>query len=129
MFTIEKPVPGSAQFLLSTAIDQATEGVLITDASARIVYVNPAFTRLTGYSAEEVIGRNPRRLKSRSQEPRFYRELWQTVSAGRVWQGDLINRRKDGTRYVENMTISPGRDASGAVANYIAFKQDVSVQW
>ena len=90
---------------LTAAIEQTDEAVVITDLDARILYVNPAFTRLTGYNREEAIGKNPRVLKSGKQDPAFYKDLWQTVLAGRNWHGELINRRKDGTTYLEAMTI------------------------
>src|ERR1700733_7936862 len=81
---------------LAAAINQAGQAIVITDRNGSILYVNAAFTSMTGYSFEEVIGRNPRLLKSSRQDPSFYRDLWETVSAGRNWHGELINRRKDG---------------------------------
>jgi diguanylate cyclase (GGDEF)-like protein/PAS domain S-box-containing protein len=111
---------------LSRAIDQAAEAIVITDANANIQYVNPAFAALTGYSAEEAVGRNPRFLKSGSQDSGYYKELWETILAGNVWRGRLINRRKDGSDYREEMTITPVRDARGEITNYIALKQDVT---
>ena len=112
--------------LLATAIGQIGEAVVITDISGQIQYVNPAFTRVTGYSAEEVAGQNPRLLKSERQDPAYYRELWKTILAGEVWRGELLNRRKDGTLYTDKMSITPVCDASGAIANFIAIKQDVT---
>jgi PAS domain S-box-containing protein len=112
--------------LLATAIGQIGEAVAITDASATIQYVNPAFSRMTGYSAEEVVGQNMRVLKSDRQDPAYYRELWKTILSGERWQGELINRRKDGTVYTEEMSITPVRDSSGAITNFIAIKQDVT---
>ncbi len=114
--------------LLAAAIEQAGESIVITDTQGRIQYVNPAFTRMTGYGAREVIGKNPRLLKSDRQDSGFYRELWSTILAGQVWHGELINRRKDGTSFVEKMTIAPVRDAAGAITNFIAIKQDISGQ-
>ena len=99
---------------------------MITDTSATIQYVNPAFTRITLYSAEEAVGQNTRLLKSDRQDPAYYRELWKTILAGEVWQGELINRRKDGTLYTEEMSITPVRDPSGAITNFIAIQQDVT---
>ncbi|MFY9742802.1 MAG: PAS domain S-box protein [Candidatus Sulfotelmatobacter sp.] len=112
--------------LLATAIAQISDAVLITDISAKIQYVNPAFTRITGYSAEEVIGQTPRLLKSDRQDPSDYTELWNTISAGKVWGGELLNRRKDGTIYKDQMSITPVRDASGVISNFIAIKQGVT---
>jgi PAS domain S-box-containing protein len=111
---------------LAAAIEQAAEGIVITDTGAGIRYVNPAFTRMTGYSAEEAIGQNPRLLKSGQQNPAYYKDLWETISKGRIWHGELVNRRKNGSLYTEEMTITPVRDDSGAVVNYIAIKQDVT---
>jgi len=112
--------------LLAAAIEQIGEAVVITDLLATIQYVNPAFTRITGYSAEEAIGQNTRLLKSASQSPAFYEKLWKTILSGEVWRGDLINRRKNGDLYNEEMSITPVRDAGGAITNFIAIKQDVT---
>ena len=98
---------------LVTAIEQSAEGVVITNPSGDIEYVNPAFTRITGYSREEVMGQNPRILKSDKQDPAFYQQLWATILNGQIWQGELINRRKDGSLYTEQMNIAPVRDARG----------------
>jgi PAS domain S-box-containing protein len=112
--------------LQEAALQAAGNSVVITDREGRIVWVNPAFTRLTGYTLEEVQGRTPRVLKSDAQEPAFYRQLWQTILAGQVWHGELINRRKDGTRYIEDQTIAPVRSAEGAITHFVAIKQDVT---
>jgi PAS domain S-box-containing protein len=111
---------------LLAAIEQAAEAIVITDTEASIRYVNPAFTKITGYSPGEVMGKNPRILKSGRQEPAYYKDLWDTIHAGKVWHGELINRRKDGTLYTEEMSITPVRDADGAIVQYIAIKQDVT---
>ena len=110
----------------TTALHAAANAVMITDHNGRIHSVNPAFTALTGYTAQEVVGRNPRFLKSGKQDEAVYRNLWQTISSGRVWSGELTNRRKDGSLYIEEMTITPLRNADGAIARYIAIKQDIS---
>ena len=112
--------------LLARALESVANGVVITDCDACIEWVNPAFSRLTGYALEEVVGRNPRILKSDVHEASLYRELWQTILAGSVWVGHMVNRRKDGTTYHEEMTITPIRDASGNTTHYVAVKQDVS---
>ncbi|MFZ3266339.1 MAG: PAS domain S-box protein [Terriglobales bacterium] len=114
--------------LLAAAIEQAAESTVITDIDARIQYVNPAFTRITGYGAVEVIGQNPRILKSNRERPEYYRDLWNTILAGQVWHGELINRRKDGTAYIVEMTITPVRNTGGAITNFIAIQQDVTEQ-
>ena len=111
---------------LVTAIEQASEGVVITDLDGAIQYVNPAFTRITGYTSDEVMGLNPRLLKSGRHDAEFYRQLWCTILNGRTWHGEVINRRKDGTLYPEAMTITPVRGAQGAITNFIAIKQDIA---
>jgi PAS domain S-box-containing protein len=112
--------------LLATAIEQAAETVVITGRDGKIQYVNPAFTRTTGYTHDEAIGQNPRVLKSGAHDVSFYQDLWSTITAGKLWQGEFINRRKDGTLYNEEATIAPVRDSSGKVTNYIAIKSDVT---
>src|SRR5260370_1407291 len=111
---------------LAAAIEQAANGIIITDRKAVIQYVNPAFTRMTGYSQDEAVGQNPRFLKSGRQDAAFYKNLWRTIAKGEVWHGELINRRKNGSFYIEQMTIAPVRDAHGATTNFIAIKQDVT---
>jgi PAS domain S-box-containing protein len=111
---------------LAAAIAQVAEAIVITDHLGTIEYVNAAFTRITGYTAEEAVGRNPRLLKSGSHDAAFYRSLWQAISAGSVWHGDLTNRRKDGRCYLEEMSITPVRDADGRITAYVAIKQDVT---
>ena len=111
---------------LTCALEQAADGVVITDTRATIQYVNPAFTRLTGYSAEEVLGKTPNLLKSGRQNPSYYEDLWKTIKSGQVWHGQLINRRKDRTLYTEEMTITPVRNTNGVVTNFIAIKHDVT---
>jgi len=111
---------------LATAVEQAADGVAITNTNGIIQYVNPAFTALTGYTSEEAIGQNPRVLKSGLHPLEFYQSLWQTISSGKVWQGEMTNRRKDGTLYEEEMRIAPVCDASGAITGYIAIKHDIT---
>jgi len=113
---------------LISAVEQAHEAILITDASGTILFVNPAFERLTGYTREEALGKNPRILKSGAQEPDFYREMWATLMRGEVWTGRLVNMRKDGSKYQEEMVISPVRDANGTVVNYAAVKRDTTLE-
>jgi two-component system sensor histidine kinase/response regulator len=112
--------------LLAAAIEQVGEAVIITDLSATMQYVNPAFTRITGYSALEAIGQNVRLLKSSAHGPAFYQKLWKTILSGEVWRGELINRRKNGDLYNEEMSITPVRDIGSAITNFIAIKQDVT---
>jgi len=112
--------------LLETAIDQATECILITDDEGAIQYVNPTFEKITGYAREEAIGGNPRILKSGLQDEAFYRNLWDTIKGGQTWQGHLTNKKKDGTLYTEEATISPVRKPSGQIVNFVAVKRDVT---
>ena len=111
---------------LVAAVEQAADGIVITDTSGEIQYVNPAFTHLTGYSSEEAIGKNPRLLKSDRQDASFYEDLWKTILAGRAWHGQLTNRRKDGTLYTEEMTITPVRSPGGKATSFIAVKRDIT---
>jgi PAS domain S-box-containing protein len=112
--------------LQSAALDAAANGIVITDLQGQIVWVNPAFTRLTGYSADEVVGRKPSILKSGQHAPSFYATLWATILAGRVWHGEIINRRKDGSLYVEEETITPVWDGRGHLQHFIAIEQDIT---
>jgi PAS domain S-box-containing protein len=112
--------------LLATALNHAGEAVAITDAAGRIVYVNRAFEQITGYTRQEVHGQNPRILKSDRHDAAFYREMWATISAGRVWRGRFQNRRKDGRIYTENTCITPLRDERGALSHFVAVKRDIS---
>jgi diguanylate cyclase (GGDEF)-like protein/PAS domain S-box-containing protein len=107
------------------ALQATANAVVITDRTGTIQWVNPAFSAITGYAAEEVIGRNPRLLRSGLMKPPFYEHLWKTILAGEVWRGELLNRRKDGTLYVEEMIVTPVV-REGAITHFVAIKQDVS---
>jgi PAS domain S-box-containing protein len=111
---------------LATALAQAAESILITDIEGNTIYVNPAFERISGYSRKEVLGKNPRVLKSGRQDDAFYRQMWGIIKKGEVWHGHIINRRKDGTLFEEDATITPIRDATGKIVNYMAIKLDVT---
>ena len=111
---------------LTSAIDQATESVVVTDLDARITYVNPAFERVTGYTRGEVIGQNPRLLKSGLQAPWFYDAMWAALTSGLPWVADFVNRRKDGSLFTEEGNISPIRDSSGAISGFVAVMRDVT---
>ncbi|GAB4336323.1 MAG: hypothetical protein Kow0089_06480 [Desulfobulbaceae bacterium] len=111
---------------LATAVANISDSILITDSEGTILYVNPAFTRITGYKAREVLGENPRLLKSGVHDNDFYQELWKTIKSGRVWQGRLINRRKDGSTYTELASISPVRNEEGVITNFVAVKRDIT---
>jgi len=111
---------------LFTAIEQAAEYVLITDANGLITYANPAFERVTGYSREEAIGKSPRILKSGRQSVAFYLHMWEVIRAGNVWRGQLVNRRKDGSTYLEEASISPVKAEDGRIVSFVAVKRDVT---
>jgi len=111
---------------VAAAIEQAEEAVVITDRDGRIVYVNPGFTRITGYGAEEVTGKTPALLKSGQNDPALYADLWWQINAGEVWRGELINRRRDGGLYHAELTIAPVFDPSGRIVNFSAIQRDVS---
>ncbi len=111
---------------LLKAIGEAGEAIIITDRNAVIEYVNPAFTTITGYQAEEAIGNTPAMLKSDAQDPRFYREMWKAISAGHVWRGTLIDRRKDGSFYPALMSVAPIHDESGEITHFTSLQQDMT---
>jgi len=111
---------------LATAVEQATETIVITDPKGTIVYVNPAFEKTTGYTCEEAIGQNPRILKSGKHDAEFYRQMWEVLCAGKVWSGRIINKRKDGTLYEEDANLSPVIDEAGMIVNYVGVKRDVT---
>ncbi|MCX7819058.1 MAG: PAS domain S-box protein [Kiritimatiellae bacterium] len=112
--------------LQRTALATAASGVMITDARGRILWVNAAMCRMSGYSADELIDRTPAILKSGEHDAEFYHRMWETICAGRVWAGEIRNRRKDGGICVEEMTITPVTDAGGRVTHFVAIKQDVT---
>jgi PAS domain S-box-containing protein len=115
----------SQMHLQSAALEVAENGIVITDDRGKVVWANPAFSRLTGYEFYEVTGKSLRILKSGEQSSHFYKKLWDTILAGKVWHGELVNRRKDGTTYHEEMTITPLME-NGDPTHFIAIKQDVS---
>ena len=117
-----------AQMLLqAAALEAARNAIVITSSSGRILWVNPAFSTMTGFSQEEALGNTLRILKSNKQSDEYYHELWQTITEGKVWRGELINRRKDGSEYYEEMTITPLiQQPEGKITNFIAIKQNIS---
>ena len=112
--------------LLDSALQSAANAIAITDRQGCLVWTNPAFTRLTGYTLDEARGKTPNFLKSGAQDQNFYQHLWKTILAGEVWQSEMVNRRKDGSLFTEECTITPVRDATGAIAHFIAVKQDIT---
>jgi PAS domain S-box-containing protein len=124
----ERRCAEAEQARLASAIAHVGEAVVITDPAGTIQYVNPAFERVTGYSREEAVGRNPSVLKSGHQDAAFYSGLWETVLRGETWSGVFVNRRKDGTPFEEEATISPVLDLGGRIVNFVAVKRDVTSQ-
>ncbi len=112
--------------LQAAALQAAANAVAITSAEGVVQWVNPAFTQLTGHAAAEVVGKTPRLLKSGAHPPEFYRDMWRAVLTGQTWRGELVNRRKDGSLYTEDMTITPVTDDRGAITHFVAIKQDVT---
>lgn len=111
---------------LSLAAEQSPAVVVITDLNGNIEYVNPKFTAATGYTREEVLGKNPRILQSGKTMPAVYNDLWTTLLAGQEWHGELLNQRKDGTLFWEQSSISPLRDEDGKISHYICVKEDIT---
>jgi PAS domain S-box-containing protein len=111
---------------LSRAVEQSPASVVITDPQGNIEYVNPKFTRLTGYTREEVLGKNPRILKSEMTPAATYRELWETILSGGEWRGEFANKKKNGELYWESASISPIKDAKGAITHFVAVKEDIT---
>ena len=114
--------------LQATALESAANGIVITTRAGTITWANPAACRMTGYAADELVGHNPRILKSGMHPQELYEELWETALRGDVWSGTFINRRKDGTYYHEEQTIAPVVDDDGEITHFIAIKQDISVR-
>lgn len=118
--------PDRIESLKTEALDATVNSVVITDVSGVVQWVNPAFTRLTGYSSEEAVGQHTRILKSDLTPDSVYDGLWHTIAAGKVWKGRLINKRKDGSHYTEEMTITPIRNELGYVSAFVAVKMDIT---
>lgn len=117
-----------AQARLATAVEQAHEAIVITAVDGTIEYANPSFERTTGYSADEAIGRNLDALNAGENSRELSRQIWATLEGGGVWAGHIANRKKDGSPYEEEVTISPVRDDTGNIINYVAVKRDVTQQ-
>ena len=112
--------------LQTAALESTANGVMISDLSGHIIWVNAAFTQLTGYSAEEVLGKNPGLLKSGKHDSKFYETLWATILRGEMWKGEVVNRRKDGSLYYEEMAITPVHSADGALNHFVAVMQNIT---
>ncbi|MBI5505918.1 MAG: response regulator [Deltaproteobacteria bacterium] len=125
--TTERKQAEERLHLQSSALESAGNAIVITDRDGAIQWVNPAFTALSGYSWAEAIGRNPRELlKSDLQDVSVYKVLWDTILAGNIWEGELVNRRKNGSLYTERQTITPVRNDEGHISHFIAIKEDVT---
>jgi protein-histidine pros-kinase len=112
--------------LQAAALESADNAILITNHEGTITWVNSAFTALTGYAPGEVLGQNSRILESDQHDAAFYESMWQTLGSGKVWHGEMINLRKDGSTYFEEQTITPVLNETGEITNFIAVKQDIS---
>ncbi len=112
--------------LLSLSINQSNSGIVITDLQGNIEYVNDTFCSLTGYSKEEIIGKNPKFLKSGYTSQETYKQLWESITSGRQWSGEFLNKRKDGTLYWESARISPVKNEEGIITNFIGIKDDIT---
>lgn len=113
---------------LTVAVEQSPATIVITDVEGRIEYVNPKFTQLTGYTFDEVVGKNPRVMKSGKTPPEEYKRLWDTITSGGEWRGEFCNRKKNGDCYWERAVIAPIMDADAAIVNFIAVKEDITRQ-
>jgi len=111
---------------LSLAIEHSPASVVITDRNGTIEYVNPAFTKVTGYTSNEAIGQNPRVLKAGNQPAELYAELWRTIAGGKSWRGELCNRKKNGELFWESASISPITNTAGKITHYVAVKEDIT---
>ncbi len=125
---IERKKAEEDRIRLATAMQYTADGIVVTDENAKILYVNPAYEKITGYSAEELIGKNPKILKSGRHNKAFYQNLWNTLIAGEIWKGMFTNRKKSGAEYQEEATISPIFDENGKIINFVAVKRDVTEQ-
>ena len=111
---------------LSRAVEALAEAVIITDPGGTITYVNPAFETITGFSAEEALGKNPRILKSDQNPPERYKEMWDVLLQGKIWRGPVINKRKDGSFYHAKLTISPIWSDTDRVLSYVAVQHEIT---
>jgi two-component system cell cycle sensor histidine kinase/response regulator CckA len=110
----------------SNSLEAAANSIILTDTAGKILFANKAFCAMTGYAPEEILGRTPDFFKPGRHDSDFHQELWDTILMGRAWQGELINRHKDGTRYHEEMTVTPIREANGEITHFIAVNEDIT---
>ncbi len=121
-----KPNIGDQMKVHLAALESAANGIIITDTRGVVEWVNPGFTRLTGYTSHEIVGRSLKILSSGVHDPEFFRSMWSSILAGNVWHNEVINRRKDGTFYTEEMTITPVLDDQNRIVRFVAVKQDIT---
>ncbi len=124
--TAESRVEEIAPAVFEQAVAQADIAISITDPSANIVYVNPAFARVTGFSAEELVAANQSVLSNKSTPPELYAEMWSAISQGQAWSGRLVNRRKDGSKYLADLLITPVTNSDGKITNYLGIQRDIT---
>jgi len=120
------PLPEILPHVFQQTVEQADIAISITDDHANILYVNPAFTRVTGYAAADVIGHNESTLSNKSTPPKVYTAMWRKITGGEAWEGRLVNRRQDGTRYLADLTITPVRDTQGLTVHYLGMHRDIT---
>jgi PAS domain S-box-containing protein len=111
---------------LNVAVDSASEAIIVCDLNGSIIYVNPAFEQMSGFSRGEVVGQTPRLMKSGEHDAAFYRHLWSTITRGETWRGRIVNRRRDGSCYSVDSTIRPVRDEAGRAVGYVAAQRDIT---
>jgi len=111
---------------LSTAVEQSANTIVITDTKGDIEYTNPKFTELTGYTAKEVLGQNTRLLNAETQSKKYYAEMWQTITAGKIWRGEFYNKKKNGDYFWESVTITPIKNEFGEITNFLEIKEDIT---
>jgi two-component system, NtrC family, sensor kinase len=112
--------------VLRNVLIEVSNGIVITTTEGEIIWVNKAFEKTTGYTFKDVLGKNPRILKSGKHPKDFYKNIWETLKKGETWNGELTNRRKDGTLYIDLQTITPIKSNDGSITNFVAIKQDVT---
>lgn len=113
-------------YLLTKAVEAAQNGIVITDTTGGIIYANPYASELSGYSNDELIGQNPKLFKSGKHDNAFYEKMWKTISIGKKWSGEIVNKKKNGEFWVELLTVTPVTDGNDNIEFYIGIQQDVT---
>ena len=125
-YALESAIQQEWLTLLDTALAGVGNSVFVTDAKGNIRWVNRAFTELSGFTSEEIVGKNPSVLSSGNQDTDFYQRFWKTITTGTTWHGDIVNARRDGTRYTVSQTVTPLLDSDGKVNHYVAILEDIT---